>query len=220
LSSAAHQFKNSKLTSVNLFEFSKFVNRKTLTKLEKAKSLRDARKRIGWGQREMAEALGLDPTYLSQLENGRRDVDDFYVQRARAVAEEFEKSKRVKAGEEDEPAQGARHIRERCHGHLDRVLDECKGDHDQLAWTFVELKKRFPLRVIREPDTKPGGLSSISPSEAEASVAGAETAIELERRGSSPKRATGEPSEHKSEPSRGALPESKDKPMPPKPAPG
>lgn len=36
-------------------------------------------------------------------------------------------------------------IRQRCHEHLESVLDACAGDRDRLSWTYVELTKHFPL---------------------------------------------------------------------------
>src|SRR5215469_17271438 len=62
---------------------------KPAIKSEKAKQLREMRLRLDWTQQQMAEALGLDPSYLSQLENGRRKLDDWYLKKAG----EFEKSK-------------------------------------------------------------------------------------------------------------------------------
>lgn len=36
---------------------------------------------MGWSQRRMGKALDLDRTYLSQLENARVEVNDYYVER-------------------------------------------------------------------------------------------------------------------------------------------
>jgi transcriptional regulator with XRE-family HTH domain len=44
-----------------------------------------------WSREEMSRALHLDPLYLAQLENGRRKVDDFYLQRAEELVRAFEK---------------------------------------------------------------------------------------------------------------------------------
>ena len=65
----------------------------SLTNLEKAKTLRETRKRMGWTQQRMAKELGLDSTYLSQLENDRRPVDEYYITRAGDIAVNIEKSK-------------------------------------------------------------------------------------------------------------------------------
>jgi hypothetical protein len=45
-----------------------------------------------WSREEMARALHLDPLYLAQLEDGRRKVDAFYVQRAEELVRAFEKT--------------------------------------------------------------------------------------------------------------------------------
>lgn len=91
----------------------------------------------------MAKALNLDKTYLSQLENGRRPVQDWVLEKAR----EIEKSTLVKAQQAREAAASYSKdsIHERCHQYLSQVLDACSGDEDRLRWTFVELKRHFPI---------------------------------------------------------------------------
>jgi transcriptional regulator with XRE-family HTH domain len=116
----------------------------TLTNVEKGKLLRESRKRADLTQEQMAKALGLDKTYLSQLENGHRDIDEFYLVRAA----EIEKSNKVQAALADKA--GTRYdeeaVQSRCHSYLAAVLEECDGDEDKLRWTYVELQRRFPLR--------------------------------------------------------------------------
>ena len=58
---------------------------------DKGKSLTEARNRMALSREEMARALYLDPLYLAQLEDGRRDVDEFFVTRAEELARAFEK---------------------------------------------------------------------------------------------------------------------------------
>jgi transcriptional regulator with XRE-family HTH domain len=36
-------------------------------------------------------------------------------------------------------------LRQRVHEYLDKVLDECRGDEHRISWTFVELRKKFPV---------------------------------------------------------------------------
>jgi transcriptional regulator with XRE-family HTH domain len=190
----------------------------TLTKLEKAKSLRGIRKRLGWTQPRMAKALGLDFTYLSQLENGKRDLDDWYLQRANEIALEVEKSKNVKGEASREESE----LRAKCHAYLDETLDACRGDLDQVTWTYVELQRRFPRT---QPATRPENpayrpFNSVSAAEAEESAAASERALEVqEGRGSQPSGGAGEPSGHKSQPSCGTSPESRGKKSPLGPAP-
>jgi len=64
-----------------------------LTNLEKAKFLRRVRKEMNLTQVQMAGILGLDDTYLSQFENDKRDISDWYVEKAQQALTEFEKSK-------------------------------------------------------------------------------------------------------------------------------
>jgi transcriptional regulator with XRE-family HTH domain len=64
----------------------------SLTIFDKGKALGLARDRMMWSREEMARALHLDPLYLAQLEDGRRKVDAFYVQRAEELVRAFEKT--------------------------------------------------------------------------------------------------------------------------------
>jgi len=152
----------------------------------------------------MAKALGLDFTYLSQLETGRREVDEWYVMKARELAEKIEKSKNVK-GYPVETADAVNligEIRQRCHLYVDRLLDayEADGTPDLLVWLVVELERHFPIGPVKSPAAEnPASrpFSSISPSEAEGSVAAAEKALEMEGRGLQPSSVAGAPSGHK-----------------------
>jgi transcriptional regulator with XRE-family HTH domain len=123
--------------------------------LEKAKELRAIRKRLGWTQPKMAQALGLDFTYLSQLENGRRQLDDFYLERAREVARSFENSKSVKVHQTEE----AKEIRRRCHAYLDAVMDSFQADVERLTWTLVELQRRLQPLNPRESSSSVSTLT-------------------------------------------------------------
>jgi transcriptional regulator with XRE-family HTH domain len=107
---------------------------KTLNNTQKAKTLRDTRKRLGYNQRVMADALGLDPSYLSQLENGIRPVDEWYVVKAAELAKAIE----VKNANNLPLAQA-------CEEHMRAFITACSGDVARLGWTITELKKHFPL---------------------------------------------------------------------------
>jgi transcriptional regulator with XRE-family HTH domain len=103
-------------------------------KTDKAKQLRAVRQRLAWTQQQMAEALGLDPSYLSQLENGRRKLDDWYLKKAG----EFERSKAMAESPPLQPTATS------CLAHLKQFLATCK-DATQITWTHVELLEHFPL---------------------------------------------------------------------------
>lgn len=144
--------------------------------------LRDIRKSIGWTQVQLSAALELDPTYLSQLENGRKPLDDSYLRKARDIKANIENAKKVKGvyGEggappgvamKDEPGFQTQ-LRVKCHRHIDQYLDGC--DREQMAWALVELKRRFPVdsnsprtdeipeqiaRDILEPDSNGSGAA-------------------------------------------------------------
>lgn len=85
----------------------------------------------------MAERIGLNPTYLSALENGREPVDDEYVKRAEGIA--LEMAGKLEDGYEVEPTERG------CVEYLRQFLATCKGDKSKLGWTLVELQERFPL---------------------------------------------------------------------------
>jgi len=102
-----------------------------------------ARKRLGLSQVQMAQKLNLDPTYLSQLENGRREVDEFYVNRAEELAREFENAHKLKASAEAIFETG-QPTRESCLRYLQQFLETCT-DAAKLGWTAIELKEHFPL---------------------------------------------------------------------------
>src|SRR5579862_3632078 len=97
-----------------------------------------ARKRLGFSQVQMAEKLNLDSTYISQLENGRREVDEFYVRRAEEMAEEHEN--KLKAApdvmREEWSAEGIP-TRESCLQYFQQFLETCK-DPAKLGWAAVE----------------------------------------------------------------------------------
>jgi DNA-binding XRE family transcriptional regulator len=116
-------------------------SQKPLIKTEKAKQLREMRRRLEWTQQQMAEALGLDPSYLSQLENGRRKLDDWYLKKA----SEFEKSKSggiITSGPAD--SYSLESTAESCLAYLRQFLTSCK-DPAKIVWTYVELQEHFPL---------------------------------------------------------------------------
>ena len=128
---------------------------KHLSNAEKGKLLIAARKRLDFSQVQMAEKLNLDSTYLSQLENGRREVDDFYVERAEELAREWETINASKAAAMRESAGYAAPTTESCLRYLQEFLETCT-DATKLGWTAVELREHFPLdkwaRLSSVPD--------------------------------------------------------------------
>lgn len=105
-----------------------------------------ARKRIGLRQVEMAERLNLDSTYLSQLENGRREVDEFYVRWAEELATEHERVNRLETLPDavHEATGDATPTPGNCLEYFTRFLETCT-DAAKLGWTLVELREHFPL---------------------------------------------------------------------------
>jgi hypothetical protein len=51
--------------------------------------------------------------------------------------------------------------RQKAHEYLDRVFDSCRGDDDREAWTYIELKRKFPLAgSAGNADESSGGAGS------------------------------------------------------------
>ena len=130
-----------------------------------------ARKRLGLSQVQMAQKLNLDSTYLSQLENGRREVDEFYVQRAQELAREFENANKFKAaaGEIRESIGQAAPSRESCLEYLRQFLETCT-DAAKLGWTVVELKQHFPLDKWERLNPVPDAVAAQAATRAVAEV--------------------------------------------------
>jgi transcriptional regulator with XRE-family HTH domain len=123
---------------------------KPIIKIEKAKQLREMRRRLEWTQQQMAEALGLDPSYLSQLENGRRKLDDWYLKKAG----EFEKTKATNIfGNAASESYSMQFTAESCLAYLRQFLATCK-DPAKVAWTYVELQQHFPLDKWTAPNAE------------------------------------------------------------------
>jgi DNA-binding XRE family transcriptional regulator len=123
---------------------------KPMIKTEKARQLREMRRRLEWTQQQMAEALGLDPSYLSQLENGRRKLDDWYLKKAG----EFEKTKTSNIfGNVTPESFSLQSTAESCMAYLKQFLATCK-DPAKIVWTYVELQQHFPLDKWSDPNAE------------------------------------------------------------------
>jgi len=144
---------------------------KNLTNFDKGKLLISARKRLGFSQVQMAQKLNLDSTYLSQLENGRREVDEFYVQRADELAHEFENANKLRASAEAlrESIGQAAPSRETCLQYLRLFLETCT-DAAKLGWTAVELKEHFPLDKWTRLSSLPDAVAAQAATQAVAEV--------------------------------------------------
>ena len=144
---------------------------KNLTNFDKGKLLVIARKRLGYSQVQMAAELNLDSTYLSQLENGRREVDEFYVQRAEELARQFENANKFKvaAGALQESAGQIEPTAESCLQYLRHFLETCT-DATKLGWTAVELKDHFPLNKWSPVSSVPDAVAAQAAKRAVAEV--------------------------------------------------
>lgn len=153
---------STRLTPVKLWKSKHGVNRKVSLDVEKLKS---ARKRLGWDQKKMGEALGLDRSYISQLENGARAIKPWVLERLeiieRGVAAGVEKSTPSTLNEARTPYRPApvtlkstSPLAQRCLDHCVEFIDGCEDDANRLGWTLVELQTRFPLnKWLESPGT-------------------------------------------------------------------
>lgn len=201
---------------------SKASQQESLTDVQKGKLLREARKRLKWNQDEAGKALNLDPSYVSQLENGRRPVDFSYVEKLR----DLEKSNQVKAQRAEDSLYSDYSLRTRCHDYLNEVLDACEADEDRLRWTYVELQRRFPIpvTVITKHgivQTEHADLRGVNSKVAERLKAGVAPVVGGSggSEGSQTSASTVSPSENKPAPSDPAHPVKGQKSATPKPAP-
>jgi transcriptional regulator with XRE-family HTH domain len=144
---------------------------KNISNTEKGKLLMAARKRLGFSQVQMAQKLNLDSTYLSQLENGRREVDEFYVQRAEELAREFENAHGSKTSDERirESMDPSSPSRESCLQYLRQFLNTCT-DQARLGWTAVELKQHFPLDKWARLNSVPDAVAAQAATRAVAEI--------------------------------------------------
>jgi transcriptional regulator with XRE-family HTH domain len=131
------------------------------SKAERARQLRDVRHRLQWTQQQMAEALGLDASYLSQLENGRRKVGDWYLKKAG----EFERTKTPNIlANVTADSYSMQTSAEACIAYFTRFLATCT-DPAKIVWAYVELQQRFPLdkwTTEAEVDSKEAGTREAS----------------------------------------------------------
>jgi transcriptional regulator with XRE-family HTH domain len=144
---------------------------KNLTNFDKGKLLISARKRLGFSQVQMAQKLNLDSSYLSQLENGRREVDEFYVNRAEELAREFENANKLKASAQAlfESSGQLVPTRESCLRYLQQFLETCT-DPAKLGWTAIELKEHFPLDKWAQLNSVPDAVAAQAATRAVAEV--------------------------------------------------
>jgi len=144
---------------------------KSLTNLEKGKLLKAARKRLGFSQVQMAEELNLDPTYISQLENGRRELDVYYVRRAEELAQQRDNANKFQAAPDAlrELSMEGMPTRESCLEYFRQFLETCT-DPPKLGWAAVELKEHFPLDKWAPLNSVPDAVAAQAATRAVAEV--------------------------------------------------
>ena len=142
---------------------------KSLTNFDKGKLLMAARKRLGLSQRQMAMKLNLDSSYISQLENGRREVDEFYVRRAEELARDFENSNKIKTSSDPLHETSDYVTPEGCLEYLRQFLATCT-DATKLGWTAIELKEHFPLDKWARLNSVPDAVAAQAAKQAVAEV--------------------------------------------------
>lgn len=117
-----------------------------------AQRLIGARNRNGLSQQELADAIGKS---LRSIQNWEGEVGEPHPQALRKLAETLgvsipyllgsDEVDRVEPIAEVPPQWNAGSIREKCVNHIDMFLLAHRDDPDKQAWTFIELKRNFPL---------------------------------------------------------------------------
>lgn len=115
---------------------------------EDVEILKGVRKRLGWDQAHMAHELGLNRSYLSQLENGARPIQPWVIERVTSI--EAGAGKAMMALSEAVRGYGglppsAAALARSCVEHLAQFLEKAGADIVRLSWTVDELHRRFPL---------------------------------------------------------------------------
>jgi transcriptional regulator with XRE-family HTH domain len=157
------------------------------------------RNRKGLTQTELAKELGV---HLRSIQNWEGGLTEPRGKVLRNLSEVLGMSVAFLLGMDEQAGVGksARFVkdskggetRQKAHEYLDKVLDACRGDEDREAWTYIELKKKFPL------------ASSAVDAAAEEILSGAGGSGSRRGRGSSRSRGAGGPSARTSGPARGA----------------
>jgi len=156
------------------------------------------RNRKGLTQTELAKELGV---HLRSIQNWEGGLTEPRGKVLRYLSEVLGMSVAFLLGMDDGgPGKSARYlkdskggeVRQKAHEYLDKVLDSKRGDEDHESWTYVELKKKFPL------------ASSAVDAAAEGILSGAVGSGKRRGRGSSRSRGAGGPSARISTPTRGA----------------
>jgi transcriptional regulator with XRE-family HTH domain len=96
-------------------------------------------------QEEFGERIGLSASYVSELEGGHRPLDEHYLEKAKQMQTEFEKTKSVKPPFLTENYDPYDSIRQKCHEFINQLIDSFGPDEDRLRWFYVELRRRFPI---------------------------------------------------------------------------
>jgi transcriptional regulator with XRE-family HTH domain len=115
---------------------------------EDVEILKGVRKRLGWDQAHMAHELGLNRSYLSQLENGARPIQPWVIERVTSI--EAGAGKAMMALSDAVRGYGglppsAAALARSCVEHLAQFLEKAGADIVRLSWTVDELHRRFPL---------------------------------------------------------------------------
>ncbi len=110
------------------------------------------RNRKGLTQTELARELGV---HLRSIQNWEGGLTEPRGKVLRNLSEVLGMSVAFLLGMDDQAGSGKsnRYVkdarggetRQKIHEYLDRVLDACRGDEDREAWTYIELKRKFPL---------------------------------------------------------------------------
>jgi transcriptional regulator with XRE-family HTH domain len=140
--------------------------------------LKTTRKRLGWDQAQMAKELGLNRSYLSQLENGARTIQPWVIKRLEEVELGADKGiAKIRSALKDalqgygELTPSTAAMARACMEYMAGFLERTGQDVVRLAWALDELHRRFPLDKWEPRETAPaagfepqgGGLAKTDP---------------------------------------------------------
>lgn len=123
--------------------------------MERSEELREIRKKLDWTQARLAEELDRDTSYVNQMENGKRPINDWTIREVRGFLQRDEERLI------NSTAYGR--IRVKIRDYLDRLMVSYGEDTERLAWLYVELQSRFPADSDAPKSTNPDKVDTSDP---------------------------------------------------------
>lgn len=121
-----------------------------------AARLRAVRRQMGLDQQQMAKMLSLDRSYLSLLENDRREIQPWVMERLEAIEREHKlgvvttSQRSVDLSAPYNAPQTSSEIpsEAQLRAYFEELLKRSRGKVDRLGWLLTELKLKIPLNCF------------------------------------------------------------------------